>query len=154
MTPQEAFITRLRRSRERSGIPLADIAAGTRVKAELFEEFERGDLSSWPRGLYARAWLRAYALAIGLDPIETVEEFCRLFPNGDRRAQVMMEEIAAIVATAPGYRDECAHPDRWGAVPELPVAPRVSWRESAVHAVAHLLRTVRAPRATRPARMT
>lgn len=154
MTPQEAFITRLRRYRVGSGVPLADIAAGTRIKVELLEAFERGDLSSWPRGLYTRAWIRAYALAIGIDPIETVEEFCRLFPNGDRRALGMMEEIAAIVATAPGYRDEFDHPERRGAVAEATAAPKASWREAAAHAALRLLRTLRPPRATGSARVT
>jgi hypothetical protein len=154
MTPQEAFVTRLRRNRERWGVPLADIAAATRVKPELFEAFERGDLSSWPRGLYARAWVRAYALAVGVDPFETVEEFCRLFPNGDRRAQAMMEEIASIVASSSGYRDEFNHVDRRDPVPQVKGTMKPSWRESATHAVLRLVRAVRAPRTARPARMS
>ena len=54
MTPQETFVTRLRRHRERNRIALEDIAAETRVKKELFEALEANDLSEWPRGLYAR----------------------------------------------------------------------------------------------------
>ena len=105
MTPQEAFVTRLRRRRERWGVELADIAAATRVKLELLEAFERGDLSSWPRGLYARAWVRSYAIHIGVDPFQTVEEFCRLFPTGDRRAQAMMEEIMSLDEASRSYMD-------------------------------------------------
>ena len=63
------------------------IARDTRIKRDLLEAFERNDLSEWPRGLYARAWMRAYATAVGLDAIDTVDEFCRLFPHGDRRMQ-------------------------------------------------------------------
>ena len=72
MTPQEAFITRLRRHRERNQISLGEMAAVTRMKCELLEAFERNDLSNWPRGLYARAWVRAYAGVVGLDPLDTV----------------------------------------------------------------------------------
>ena len=45
MTPQETFVTRLRRHRERSRIALDDIAATTRIKRELLDAFERGDLT-------------------------------------------------------------------------------------------------------------
>jgi hypothetical protein len=109
MDPQDAFVTRLRRYRERSQISLDEIATMTRVKRELLEAFERNDLSEWPRGLYARAWVRAYASVVGLDPSDTVDEFCRLFPHGDRRLGGTMQEIATIVAHASEYRDEFGH---------------------------------------------
>jgi cytoskeletal protein RodZ len=109
MDPQDTFVTRLRRHRERNHVSLHQIAATTRVKPELLEAFERNDLSSWPRGLYARAWVRAYAIAIGLDPLDTVDEFCRLFPHGDRRTGGMVQEIAGIVAHTSEYRDEFSH---------------------------------------------
>ena len=104
MTEQEAFVTRLRRRRERNRIPLEEIAQGTRVKLELLQELERNELSNWPRGLYARAYIRAYAAAIGLDGNDTVDEFCRLFPQGDRRTEPVIREMAAIVASQTEYR--------------------------------------------------
>jgi hypothetical protein len=112
MTPQETFVTRLRRHRQRNQISIGEIAVETRVKRELLEALENNDLTEWPRGLYARAWIRAYASAVGLDPIDTVDEFCRLFPHGDRRAQTTIKEIASIVAAASEYRDEMPHEDR------------------------------------------
>ena len=128
MTTQETFVTRLRRHRERSRISLDDIAAATCVKRDLFEAFERNDLSAWPRGVYARAWIRAYAAYVGLDPLETVEEFCRLFPNGDRRMRATIREIASIVATESQYRDEFGHPvDRRKPDPDAPPPAPASW---------------------------
>jgi hypothetical protein len=106
VTPQDTFVARLRRHRERNGVSLDEIAAETRIKRELLEAFEQNDLTAWPRGVYARAWIRAYASAIGFDPIDTVDEFCRLFPQGDRRAGPTIGEIAAIVASPSEYRDE------------------------------------------------
>ena len=53
MNPQDAFVTRLRRYRERSQISLDEMATILRVKRELLEAFERNDLSEWPRGSIA-----------------------------------------------------------------------------------------------------
>ena len=128
MTPQETFVTRLRRHRQRNGITLEEIAIDTRVKRELLDALERNDLSEWPRGLYARAWIRAYASAVGLDPIDTVDEFCRLFPQGDRRANTTLREFASIVAEPSRYRDEFEHPeDRRQSTPEINVLPKPAW---------------------------
>src|SRR5437867_7935787 len=106
MTPQETFIARLRRHRERNHISLDEVVSQTRIKREQLEAFERGDLDAWPRGIYARAWVRGYASVIGLDPIDAVDEFCKLFPQGDRRAQGTFRDFAAIIAHASTYQDE------------------------------------------------
>lgn len=125
MTPQEQFVTRLRRHRQRDRISLEEMATETHVKVELLAALEQGDLSNWPRGLYARAWIRAYAMAVGLDPVETVNEFCRLFPHGDRRAAATIQEIAAIVAEPSGYRDESDAPHRRRRATDI--RPRQTW---------------------------
>ena len=128
MNPQDAFVTRLRRHRQKSRVSLEEIAAETRVKRELLEALENNDLSRWPRGVYARAWIRAYATSVGLDPIDTVDEFCRLFPHGDRRAGVTIQDIASIIAAPSGYRDEFNHPeDRRRPNPEVTASPRPAW---------------------------
>jgi transcriptional regulator with XRE-family HTH domain len=124
MHPQDTFVARLRRLRERNHISLEEIAAVTRVNRELLEAFERNDLSNWPRGLYARAWVRAYASVVGLDPMDTVDEFCRLFPHGDRRTGPTLQEIAAIVAHPSEYRDEFSHDtDRRRSAPRINPPP-------------------------------
>jgi len=134
MTPQdmfvaqETFIARLRRHRERNQVSIAQIAIATRVKPEMFEAFERNDLTGWPRGLYARAWIRGYAMAVGLDAIDTVDEFCRLFPQGDRRGARTVQEVAAIVAHPSEYREEIAPElDRRRTAPRVEVAPALVW---------------------------
>lgn len=109
MNPQEMFVTRLRRFRTRNRVSIEEIATNLRIRPELLEGLEKNDLTGWPRGLYARAWIRAYALAVDLDPVDTVEEFCRLFPQGDRRTGGTIQGIAAIVASSSEYRDEFSH---------------------------------------------
>ena len=126
MTLQEGFINRLRWYRQRSLVTLGEIAETMQVQRELLEEFENHDLARWPRGLYARAWVRGYATAVGLDPVDTVEEFCRLFPHGDRRAQDTIQGIAAIVASPSEYRDEFSHEDR-RRTPEINMMPKSEW---------------------------
>jgi hypothetical protein len=128
MTSQDAFVTRLRRHRERTGITLDEIATATRIKRELLDAFERNDLSEWPRGVYARAWVRAYATVVGVDPVDTVDEFCRIFPHGDRRTGGTLQEFAAIVAHPSEYRDEFDHAaDRRQPPPHVAVTPKPAW---------------------------
>ena len=72
---RRAFGDRLRRQRQRKNLSLTEIAATTKVGASHFAALERGDCSRWPGGVYNRAFIRAYAQAIGLDPDETAAEF-------------------------------------------------------------------------------
>jgi transcriptional regulator with XRE-family HTH domain len=75
------FCARVKAVRERRGVTLATIAQSTKVTASLFEAFERGDLSRWPKGIYRRAYVRDYATAIGLPAEPTVREFLKFFPD-------------------------------------------------------------------------
>ena len=79
MTTRLEFGEWLRRQRERQGISLKAIADQTKVSAALFAALERGDCSRWPSGIYSRAWVRNYALVVGLDPEATTERFSRCF---------------------------------------------------------------------------
>ena len=154
MTPQETFISRLRRHRERNHISLEEIVSRTRIKREQLEAFERGDLESWPRGIYARAWVRGYASVIGLDPIDTVDEFCKLFPHGDRRAQPTFRDFAAIIAHASTYQDEFEHVadnDRRRSTPQVNVPSSPTWRDQMARLVRSLL-SLRPARSPRPVR--
>ena len=147
MDAQETFLARLRRHRQRNHVTLDDIVADTRVKRELLEAFERNDLSAWPRGLYARAWVRAYAVAVGLDPIDTVDEFCRLFPQGDRRTGPTVQEFAAIIAHPSEYRDEFGYEiDRRGLSPEVNMLPKPAWHAPITQAGRQLWRRLSALR--------
>jgi transcriptional regulator with XRE-family HTH domain len=77
----ESFGARLRERRERQQIVLTTIAEQTKIKASLLEALERDDVSQWPSGIFRRAFVRAYAHAIGLDPDAVVREFLELYPD-------------------------------------------------------------------------
>jgi transcriptional regulator with XRE-family HTH domain len=97
MSERDAFGPNLRRIRMQRGISVHDITAATNVSAALWEGLERNDLARWPTGIYARSYVRSYAKAIGVDPEATVDEFCRCFPHGDRRAEIVIRGHAEII---------------------------------------------------------
>jgi transcriptional regulator with XRE-family HTH domain len=108
MSERETFGPRLRRERERRGISLETIASVTNVSIELWQGFESNDLSRWPKGVFARAFVRDYAKAVGLDANEVVDDFCRLFPLGDRRALPLIREQARLIGHRPAAEDDPA----------------------------------------------
>ncbi len=97
MSERDAFGPNLRRIRVQRGISVHEITAATNVSAALWEGLERNDLTRWPTGIYARSYVRSYAKAIGVDPETTVNEFCRCFPQGDRRAEIVIRGHAEII---------------------------------------------------------
>src|SRR5476651_240659 len=97
MSQEDAFGPNMRRIRIQRGVSLEQIAAATKVSAALWAGLERNDLSRWPTGIYARGFVREYARLIGVDIESTVDEFCRSFPQGDRRAEPLIRGQAQIV---------------------------------------------------------
>jgi len=77
----ESFGGRLRQRREEQQITLSAIAEQTKIKQSLLEALERDDVSHWPAGIFRRAFIRAYALAIGLNPDVVVREFLETYPD-------------------------------------------------------------------------
>lgn len=94
---RDEFGPQLRLEREWRGITLEELAATTKVSVELWEAMERNDFSRWPRGVFARAFVRDYARAVGLDENAVVNDFCRNFPQGDRRAARIVKGQAALI---------------------------------------------------------
>jgi cytoskeletal protein RodZ len=71
----DSFGARLRQRREERQIDLIAISEGTKIKLPLLEALERDDVSHWPSGIFRRAYIRAYAQMIGLDPDVVLREF-------------------------------------------------------------------------------
>lgn len=65
----------LRRAREHRGISLDEVAEATKISASIIGGLERGDLSRWPTGIFRRAFVRAYAEAVGLPVDRLVAAF-------------------------------------------------------------------------------
>jgi cytoskeletal protein RodZ len=84
MTAQKApgdFGRKLRDARERRGLSLRQIASATKISMITLEALERNDIARLPGGIFSRAFVRSYALEVGLDPEETIQEFMGQFPQ-------------------------------------------------------------------------
>jgi cytoskeleton protein RodZ len=93
------FGGKLRQARERRGLSLRQIAANTKISAAALDALERNDISKLPGGIFSRAFVRSYAVEVGLNPDETVKEFLERFqgepsPSGAAPAPIPAEESA------------------------------------------------------------
>jgi transcriptional regulator with XRE-family HTH domain len=70
----DSFFSFLKQAREASGISLEEISDQTLINMKMLEALERGDVRSLPAA-YVRAFIREYALTIGLDPAETMQRY-------------------------------------------------------------------------------
>lgn len=75
------FGSKLREAREQRGISLRQIANATKISMGALEALERNHVSRLPGGIFSRAFVRAYAIEVGLDPEETIQEFVAQFPH-------------------------------------------------------------------------
>src|SRR5262252_6947360 len=75
------FGRKLREARERRGLSLRQIASATKISVLTLEALERNDIARLPGGIFSRAFVRSYALEVGLDPEETIHEFMGQFPQ-------------------------------------------------------------------------
>lgn len=85
------FGAQLKQAREGRGISLRQIATSTKISTVALEALERGDLSKLPGGIFSRAFVRAYATEVGLDPDEIVSQF--LVELGVHESQMGDDEI-------------------------------------------------------------
>ncbi len=74
---------RLRNAREAKGLTLAVAETLTRIRAVYLEALEEERFDRLPGPVYARGYLRTYALALGLDPDELMETYPGAFRTPD-----------------------------------------------------------------------
>jgi cytoskeleton protein RodZ len=75
------FGMKMKRLREERGVSLRQIADVTRISVSMLEALERNDILRLPGGIYSRAFVRSYAIEVGLDPEQTVHDFLSQFPH-------------------------------------------------------------------------
>src|SRR3989442_3009561 len=94
------FGKKLREARERRGITLREIADTTKISVSALEALERNDISRLPGGIFSRAFVRSYALEVGLEPEATIQEFVTQFPHDSvtagHRASEHVEDHEAV----------------------------------------------------------
>jgi cytoskeleton protein RodZ len=79
--PTGDFGGKLRAARERRGVSLRQIANATKISVAVLEALERNDISRLPGGIFGRAFVRSYAIEVGLDPETTIQDFIAQFPS-------------------------------------------------------------------------
>ena len=72
--------TRLRDARQRRARTLQEIAASTRIPVEWLAAIERNEFDDLPRGIFRRAYVRAFAAEVGVEAEPLPEA---LLPNPD-----------------------------------------------------------------------
>jgi len=77
----QSFGARMREQREKQQVSLIEISEHTKIKISLLEALEQDDVTHWPSGIFRRAFIRAYAHAIELEPDMVVREFLELYPD-------------------------------------------------------------------------
>src|SRR4029453_4326490 len=95
-SPARTVGPRLREAREKRGVSLRQIAGIARISVMSLEALERSDFSRLPGGIFTRAFIRAYAQEVGLDPDRTIQDFLAELPP----------EAVTAAATRPTAIDE------------------------------------------------
>jgi cytoskeletal protein RodZ len=80
------FGSRLKRAREAQNLSLKEIEGRTKISVSVLEALERGDVSKLPGGIFGRAFVRTYALELGLDPEAIVSAFLVQLGISEREA--------------------------------------------------------------------
>lgn len=67
--------TQLRQARESRSMTLHQVAASTKISVGVLEAIERGDFPRLPGGIFSRAFVRSFALEVGLNADDMVAMF-------------------------------------------------------------------------------
>jgi len=106
------FGTTLRQARERAGVTLQDLAVTTKISARVLEALERNDPRKLPGGIFSRAFVRAYASEVGLDPEATVASFVSAFPS-ESGADEMPSAASAVETESFDHRRRAVKVAAW-----------------------------------------
>jgi cytoskeletal protein RodZ len=91
------FGSLLKQAREDRGLTLRQIATTTKISMVALEALERDDFSRLPGGIFSRAFVRAYALEVGLEPDQTVATFIEEY---DKAASMRAQRVTRPEVTA------------------------------------------------------
>src|SRR5690606_8590832 len=127
----------LRAAREAAGVSIEQIQHETRIPADVVQRFEAGKLLSDPafNDVYLKAFLRAYAGAVGLPPNRVVDAYTayragtyrgELNPDAPEPPPPAPEPAAPAEATAPAAEDAAPPPATEAPAPPAERAPAVA----------------------------
>src|SRR6187401_1152399 len=85
---------RLKAARQAKGVSLRDIETTTKISVSALEALERHDYAKLPGGIFSRAFVRAYALAVGMEPESAVNEFVEDFTRWEHEVEHSKQQTA------------------------------------------------------------
>ncbi|MED5474531.1 MAG: helix-turn-helix domain-containing protein [Candidatus Neomarinimicrobiota bacterium] len=88
---QNKFYLDLKNKRESQGIKISEISEQTKINPKYFKAFEKGEFDILPV-VYARLFLRSYAIEIGSNPDEVLEHF-ELHTTGKVKPKNIINQI-------------------------------------------------------------
>jgi cytoskeletal protein RodZ len=100
----KTFFEELRREREVRNMSLNDIADSTCINIKQLDSLERGEIASLPEPI-VRAFIREYAVAVGLDPAFVLLKFDEVRgkqPGHAVPAQESPPQVSVVSAALPG----------------------------------------------------
>ena len=95
--PTPSLPERLYAARERKGVDLYRAERDTKIRARYLGALERGDYKELPGAVYTKGFLRNYALYLGLDPDDVLEQWRR--ERGDIRDVAPVITVPRPIAT-------------------------------------------------------
>jgi uncharacterized RDD family membrane protein YckC len=111
----------LRQARKARGLDLNALEEKTRVRVHLLRALETGRFEELPSGVYARAVVRAYASAVGLNAEEVLSELAPQLPGVEDPIDGLAR-VRGVVRKAPRAADAAAMPEVLAVTPATRVA--------------------------------
>jgi transcriptional regulator with XRE-family HTH domain len=99
------FGTELKARRVAQQISLTDISSETRINIRFLEAIERGDFHILPQ-TYVRAFLREYALIVGIAPDEMMHTYDEILSGPRPAPSAKTEEAAMTLPASSGFTDQ------------------------------------------------
>ncbi|HLR61876.1 MAG TPA: helix-turn-helix domain-containing protein [Lentibacillus sp.] len=84
---------RLKEAREEQNLSLESLQETTKIQKRYLEAIEQGNFKILPGTFYARAFIKEYAAAVGLDPNELLEEYKEEIPQAEEESTVQYSHI-------------------------------------------------------------
>ncbi|MFC4557191.1 helix-turn-helix domain-containing protein [Virgibacillus kekensis] len=85
--------TRLKEARESKNLSLETLQEKTKIQKRYLEAIEQGNFKVLPGKFYARAFIKEYATAVGLDPNELLEEYKEEIPQSEEEETTQYTRI-------------------------------------------------------------
>ncbi|WP_174616327.1 helix-turn-helix domain-containing protein [Virgibacillus ihumii] len=84
---------RLREAREAKGLSLESVQESTKIQKRYLEAIEQGNFHILPGKFYARAFIKEYATAVGIDAKELLEEYKEEIPKTEDDSTAQYTQI-------------------------------------------------------------